>query len=306
MSGASAYEGLADGAARRMIREDLDANLIVEAAAGTGKTTELIARIIAVLRSGRTTLDRIVSVTFTEKAAGEMKLRLRAALDLARSETTATAVERAHFDRALSHLELARINTIHGLCADLLRERPVEARVDPLFGTLADDEAAALFDEAFDGWFEAILPDPPEGVRRVLRRKPRGSDGHGPRETLRSAAYKQLDHTDFDAPWTRAPWSRGDELSAVMEELTTLGAFAAQAERPNDHLALLCGKVQHFIQETERRAQLAGDEAEAAGAGHRPDAVHLRRARRISQVRDREVVKGDQGSQHSAPVMSYG
>lgn len=62
---------LADQAARDRIASDLDVTMVVEAAAGTGKTTELVGRIIAVVASGRTTLDKIVAVTFTEKAAGE-------------------------------------------------------------------------------------------------------------------------------------------------------------------------------------------------------------------------------------------
>jgi len=68
---------LADADARRQVREDLATTLFVEAAAGTGKTTALVGRMVALLRSGAATLDRIVAVTFTEKAAGEMKLRLR-------------------------------------------------------------------------------------------------------------------------------------------------------------------------------------------------------------------------------------
>ena len=69
---------LPDAGARRRIREDaLDATLFVEAAAGTGKTTELVARIVSVIRSGRSSLEHLVALTFTEKAAGEMKLRLR-------------------------------------------------------------------------------------------------------------------------------------------------------------------------------------------------------------------------------------
>ena len=69
----------ADQAARARIQQDLAVTLIIEAAAGTGKTTALVSRIVAVLARKLTTLDRIVAVTFTEKAAGELKLRLRAA-----------------------------------------------------------------------------------------------------------------------------------------------------------------------------------------------------------------------------------
>src|SRR5271165_4457999 len=85
-----------DDEARRRIREDLGATLIVEAAAGTGKTTMLVARVIAVLRAGIAGLDRIVAVTFTEKAAGEMKLRLRTELEKARTDAAATDEERGH------------------------------------------------------------------------------------------------------------------------------------------------------------------------------------------------------------------
>jgi ATP-dependent helicase/nuclease subunit A len=62
---------------RRMINEDLDTTLVVEAAAGTGKTTEMVTRIVSVLAEGRANVREIVAVTFTEKAVGELKLRLR-------------------------------------------------------------------------------------------------------------------------------------------------------------------------------------------------------------------------------------
>src|SRR5207248_8164078 len=86
----SSARAVSDAEARRRIRESLDESLIVEASAGTGKTTELIQRIVAILRSGRTTVDRIVAVTFTRKAAGELRLRLRVELDKARGLATAT------------------------------------------------------------------------------------------------------------------------------------------------------------------------------------------------------------------------
>src|SRR5215472_16806881 len=69
--------------ARQRIRTSLDESLLVEAAAGTGKTTELIGRIVALLRTGRAQVEKLVAVTFTNKAAGELKLRLRQDLDRA-------------------------------------------------------------------------------------------------------------------------------------------------------------------------------------------------------------------------------
>ena len=72
---------VADAEARHIIATALDDTLVVEAAAGTGKTTELVGRIVRILAEGRTSVDKIVAVTFTEKAAGELKLRLRERLD---------------------------------------------------------------------------------------------------------------------------------------------------------------------------------------------------------------------------------
>ena len=87
----------------------------------------------------------------------------------------------------MQNLEEAHVSTIHGFCADLLRERPVEARVDPLFRVLTEGQAERLFNEAFDGWFQAQLEDPPEGVRRSLRRASRGMRPGEATRTARSS-----------------------------------------------------------------------------------------------------------------------
>src|SRR5580704_290414 len=91
-----------DRAARERIRTSLAESLLVEASAGTGKTTELVARIVGVLASGATSIANIVAVTFTNKAAGELKLRLRQELDRVRLNETAPT-ERAYIEKALEH-----------------------------------------------------------------------------------------------------------------------------------------------------------------------------------------------------------
>src|ERR671913_146516 len=141
---------MSDDAARHLIASALDDTLVVEAAAGTGKTTELVKRILRILSTGRAEVRNIVAVTFTEKAAGELKLRLREALEKERTGAAGDVKER--LDNALAGLEEAHVSTIHGFCAELLRERPVEARVDPLFAVLTEGQAERLFDEAFAAW----------------------------------------------------------------------------------------------------------------------------------------------------------
>ena len=127
-------------------------------------------RIVAVLaerpRHGR----QLVAVTFTEKAAGELKLRLRAELESARARGGAGDAARAHLEAALARLEEAHVSTIHGFCADLLRERPVEARVDPQFEVLTEARGRPPVPRGLRRWLQEQLEDPPEGVRRSLRR----------------------------------------------------------------------------------------------------------------------------------------
>src|SRR5579883_57038 len=152
-----------DEAARLRIRTSLQESLIVEASAGTGKTTELVHRIVAVLENGLTTIDRIVAVTFTHKAAGELKLRLRQELDKARGRSQS-------IEEALRHLEEASIGTIHSFCAQILRERPVEACVDPAFEELNEQSSWRLYERAFDRWLEKRLEQDSPGLRRALAR----------------------------------------------------------------------------------------------------------------------------------------
>lgn len=253
---------LVDAEARRRIREDLHTTLFIEAAAGTGKTTELVARVLALVREGNATLDRVVAVTFTEKAAGEMKLRVRGELERARLNA-GTTEERRRLDAAVEHLELAHIGTIHGFCADLLRERPVEAGVDPLFEVAEEDEQSALIDRAFDAWFERALSDPGEGTRRALRRRPEWRSDPGPRARLREAVSKLIEHRDFPAAWRRDPFDREAAIDRILDRLTELGELAPLATRRNDWLQKNLENVRRFSEENRLREEVRGRDHDA-------------------------------------------
>src|SRR5262249_55899901 len=98
---------LADAPARERAERDLDTSFLVEAPAGSGKTTLLVARILAWVESGRARLPEIVAITFTEKAAADLRLRLREAIERARPG--ADSAQRRRLDEALAGLELAPI-----------------------------------------------------------------------------------------------------------------------------------------------------------------------------------------------------
>ncbi len=241
----------ADQRVRERIRRDLDTTLIVEAAAGTGKTTELVNRIIAVIAAGRARLKAIVAVTFTEKAAGELKLRLREEIERARHDDKSfNAAERDNLLGALRELEEARIGTIHSFCADLLRERPVEARVDPAFEVAPEDVATAAFESAFERWFEETLKDPGPGMRRLLRRRD-AIQGEGPRPIARGAANALREWRDFDASWKRVAFDRDREIDGLVDDIEKLARIAEDG-RPDDWLRRSLDEICRPVAEATR------------------------------------------------------
>lgn len=132
---------LVDDPAREAIRSSLGETLFVEAAAGTGKTTSLVERMVALVCDG-VSVEEIAAVTFTIKAAAELDERFQAALERAlRGEKSPARRER--LERALGQLDSCFVGTIHAFCAMLLRERPVEAGLEPGFRELdeADDRS---------------------------------------------------------------------------------------------------------------------------------------------------------------------
>ncbi|HXH07404.1 MAG TPA: UvrD-helicase domain-containing protein [Vicinamibacterales bacterium] len=233
---------LADGAERALIAEALEETLIVEAAAGTGKTTELVNRIVRTVERGLARIQEIVAVTFTEKAAGELKLRLREELERARRAVSDVSA-RDRLTAALAHLEEAHVNTIHGFCGEILRERPVEAHVDPLFVTLDEGQAERLLDEAFDWWLQRQLEDPPPGLRRALRRSPTpglawsgDETGAAPIERLRRAARRLAEWREFTSPWERPAYDRERDIDALVARLHALAELTRGPSWDRDRL----------------------------------------------------------------------
>ncbi len=240
-----------DAFARQVIRHNLNESLIVEASAGTGKTTELVNRIVAVLRAGLTTIEHIVAVTFTHKAAGELKVRLRQELDQARAG--ATGEELDHLERAIGRLEEAAIGTIHSFCAQVLRERPVEARIDPAFEELQEKEQQRIYDRAFRHWFERALNEERPGLRRALSRLvwATGSDGLPPSEQLRMEGRKLVEWRDFRTPWRRDPFDRVVEMRELAKVVMSL-ARVSEMGRPNDKLYAALRPARDMTQWLER------------------------------------------------------
>src|SRR4051794_41059248 len=102
---------LIDEDARLRIRNDFASTLFVEAGAGTGKTSELVRRIVGLIENGRARIEQIVAITFTEAAAGELRERVRSLLE--QRLLQARGDEAIHLGLAVSSIEFAPIQTIH-------------------------------------------------------------------------------------------------------------------------------------------------------------------------------------------------
>ena len=191
----------------------LNRSCVVEASAGTGKTTALVDRIVEVIAAG-TPVETIVAVTFTHAAAGNMKLRVRHELEQRRAGELDPAV-RARLAEAARSLDRAFIGTIHAFCAQLLRRRPVEAGVDPVFQELAQPDALRIFAGVFRRWIEQRLAAPSPALVRALARLAwrEERDGAEPLDALREAAWSLAEWRDFDAPWDKRDFDRDAGLT---------------------------------------------------------------------------------------------
>jgi ATP-dependent exoDNAse (exonuclease V) beta subunit len=127
--------------------ERRDGPLFLSAGAGSGKTRVLVERFVRAVCDDDVPVERILAITFTEKAAAELKGRLRKRfVDLG---------ERDHARGA----EGAFISTIHGFCARLLRTHALAAGLDPEYAVLPESDAARLQYAAFDNALERFLDE---------------------------------------------------------------------------------------------------------------------------------------------------
>jgi ATP-dependent helicase/nuclease subunit A len=147
-------DGLADADARRAVRTRLDDTLFVEAGAGTGKTAELVQRVVALVRERGRSLARIAAITFTEKAAAELRDRIRMALERA----AAAGDERCRL--AVDEIDEAPIQTLHAFAQRILTAHPLAAGLPPGFDVLGDTESTVAFADRWALALDDLLADP--------------------------------------------------------------------------------------------------------------------------------------------------
>jgi ATP-dependent helicase/nuclease subunit A len=135
-------------------------DLLLDASAGSGKTSVLVERFVRSVLEDRIAVEAILTITFTEKAAAEMRDRIRSRLRELGADEAARATEGAF------------ISTIHGFCARALRTHAVVAGIDPLFTVLDEPESGRVADAAFDEALEDLAQNAPGGVDLIAAYNP--------------------------------------------------------------------------------------------------------------------------------------
>src|SRR5882762_8329462 len=143
----------------------LDRHLSVTAGPGSGKTTVLVERYLEILRTQKVSVDNIVAITFTNRAANEMRQRVRTKIDALLRETSGN--ERQTWLRHKRALEAAVVTTIHGFCSRLLHEFPVEANIDPQFMLLDEHQSAMLLEGAVEASLTEFINSGEEWITRL-------------------------------------------------------------------------------------------------------------------------------------------
>ncbi|MBE7085148.1 MAG: hypothetical protein E7368_03740, partial [Clostridiales bacterium] len=173
---------------------------IVSASAGSGKTTVMIEKIIRYIREGGK-VSEILAVTFTKKAASQMKEKLRKALVLAINERDITAERKRALKRELEVVPTADISTIHSFCARLIRTHFYKAGVDNAFRVIGGDDAdgTALKNSALDDLFDEGYDTKDEDFNHLLSVYWRKKSDSTLRKNLLGVYDKLRERADYEA-----------------------------------------------------------------------------------------------------------
>ncbi len=149
----------ADAVERRRVSQETGTTMFVEAGAGTGKTRALVERVVALVSGADPVpMDKLAAITFTDKAAAELRNRIRAGLG-AKLAAAPEASEADLLRRALDDLDSAAISTLHGFARRILAEYAIEAGLPPKFEALDQISSEVDFAERWDRFTDRLFDD---------------------------------------------------------------------------------------------------------------------------------------------------
>jgi ATP-dependent helicase/nuclease subunit A len=257
----------------------VEGNITVESGAGCGKTFRIMEYLVSLLSEPDSpySLENLAVITFTTKAAAELKQRtiLRLSEEIERNPQVAGQI------RLMGN---ARISTIHSFCARLLKENPVEAGIDPGFEILEDNGEFAH--EVFIRWFKETLPQEADFFRKFLIDWNRPLEiqdyGYGSRQdkSLEAFLLKILEHRELQPFTPEAPdWQLMANLQQQLVEQAKRYAGRAEKETLVEFFTLLAKNLEslQFSEETAASSLAAFHEVKfSPGNTGGPSARELR------------------------------
>ena len=261
-----------------------DVSIGLSAGAGCGKTFVLTQRFLSHLEPGRHAdpLSGIVALTFTERAAREMRDRIRLACQARVEECPAEQVD--HWLRIIRRLDSARISTIHAFCASLLRTHAVEAGIDPQFGLLDRPGSDALLRNAVTGALRRLLSSQDDACMQLVLSYGLERVGEQLRILVREWLRMESDrfeHTtakELAEIWRDAwqhrflpelleYWSHSEPVGHLLRLLQSHTPSNAEMARRCEALTSGIPQVQHSAEPHQRLQELRGDCQVKGGGG---------------------------------------
>lgn len=148
-------EKIIDLEARQKITQQLSRNFMVEAGAGSGKTTCLVDRIINLILTGKGKINEIAAITFTRKAADDLKMRFLSKLE-EKAKDERDIDKKFRIEEAMKNIDHCFLGTVHSFCSRLLRERPIEVGLDVAFTELEEADDEQLISEAWQLYLSSL------------------------------------------------------------------------------------------------------------------------------------------------------
>ena len=273
----------ADTAARTTALTALDRTLLVEAGAGSGKTSVLAGRVAGLLAAGREPAE-IAAITFTELAAGELRERVSAFVtelsdghvrpDLrAAFPTGPSPAQRDHLAHARDRLDELTCTTIHGFCQRLLRPYPAEAGMDPGASVMDRAEAEALFADILDTWLrERLSADrvPDDMLATLMLDSP-----HAAESLVRAIAEHMLKHRGAQVPEVER---LDDALFDLRTNVVAFRAFLKSAPGLEPETVVIVNELEALL---------------ATGPGSAHEAEHLLHLLHLPPPTSRSTAKGE-------------
>jgi ATP-dependent helicase/nuclease subunit A len=230
-----------------------DKSMVVTAGAGTGKTYVLVQKYIDLLRTRGVTVPQILALTFTDKAAAEMKERIRTAI---------ISEDGPQWEKAAEDFMIAPVQTFHSFCAQVLREFPIEAGLEPGFAVLDEQQTSRIHSTAYEELIHTRQAGPVnEALVHVLSitdqytLKTILSALYGKREQYaRFFAALGADENKVLSVWkTEVDAFRDSEIAALRKDpsfslcVRTLLGFAAAYEGVDDKAAVFLQEIRPLL-----------------------------------------------------------